>query len=479
MPTIKVDHLSFSYPTESGETPLTLNDISASFPSHHFSLLTGASGSGKSTLMKIISGLYPQFGGRVIAGQITLDGNPVPDIPETNRGRLVAMMFQNPNQQFAMDTVEREVIFALENQHVAPSEMMSRVTQALRYVEIEPLRHRNLNSLSGGEKQKVALAVIIAMQTDTILLDEPFASVDPEARQLLLAKLSQLQRKQGKTIIISDHDLEDYGQFVDELFVLDATGEHLEQLNHETAQNRLQHFSREQNNTIHFELPTTAEKTLYTGRDLSLQAGERTLINQPELGFFQHHITLLTGPNGSGKSTLLSAMSKLHDYGGSLTFNHKEVAKIRPRQLYRQVAMVFQDADQQFLNVTVEEEIALSLKNSQQHEYFKSRLSRLLTSLHLDQLQDHVVYTLSGGQKKKLQILEMLMMATPVLLFDEPFTGLDLASMQQIMAVMKQVATDCQLTLIIISHQLFGLNQLIDYHLTLANKKLEYVEGLA
>ncbi|WP_054653710.1 ABC transporter ATP-binding protein [Secundilactobacillus silagei] len=238
MATIAVNHLSFSYPTEDGQNPLTLNDLSATFPSGGFSLLTGPSGSGKSTLMKIISGLYPKFSGVITAGEVRLNDTKISDIPESDRGQLVAMMFQNPNQQFAMDTVERELIFALENQQVAPNHMMARVDRALDYVEITDLRHRQLNSLSGGEKQKVALAVIIAMRADTILLDEPFASVDPVARQLLLSKLSRLQREEHKTILISDHDLEDYDQYIDHLFILNGTGDSLTLLDQTAAQQK-------------------------------------------------------------------------------------------------------------------------------------------------------------------------------------------------------------------------------------------------
>ncbi len=194
--------------------------------------------------MKIISGLYPKFGGLITAGEVRLNDTKISDIPETDRGQLVAMMFQNPNQQFAMDTVERELIFALENQCVAPADMMARVDRALDYVEISQLRHRQLNSLSGGEKQKVALAVIIAMQADTILLDEPFASVDPVARQLLLAKLSRLQHEEHKTIIISDHDLEDYDAYIDHLFVLNNTGDSLVLLNDKAAQQKMAAFKQ-------------------------------------------------------------------------------------------------------------------------------------------------------------------------------------------------------------------------------------------
>ena len=479
MATISVNHLSFSYPTEDGQKPLTLADISATFPNGGFSLLTGPSGSGKSTLMKIISGLYPKFGGLITAGEVRLNDAKISDIPETDRGQLVAMMFQNPNQQFAMDTVERELIFALENQCVAPADMMDRVDRALDYVEISQLRHRQLNSLSGGEKQKVALAVIIAMQADTILLDEPFASVDPVARQLLLAKLSRLQHEEHKTIIISDHDLEDYDAYIDHLFVLNDTGDSLVLLNDEAAQQKMATFKRQDTSNQQLLLPKKTDEPIISANNLKLTAGTSTLLTQPKIDFFQHHITLLTGANGTGKSTLLLAISKLHQYNGSLLLNQKEIAKIRPNRLYQQVALVFQDADQQFLNVTVSEELALSLKNSQATTYFKERIPKFLEQLQLAQLQDQVVYTLSGGQKKKLQILEMLIMATPVLLFDEPFTGLDFSSLQAVMTIMKQVAKDCQQTMIIVSHQLFGLDALVDYHVTLENKQLQYVEGLA
>ncbi|GAT17869.1 ABC transporter ATP-binding protein [Secundilactobacillus silagei] len=479
MATIAVNHLSFSYPTEDGQNPLTLNDLSATFPSGGFSLLTGPSGSGKSTLMKIISGLYPKFSGVITAGEVRLNDTKISDIPESDRGQLVAMMFQNPNQQFAMDTVERELIFALENQQVAPNHMMARVDRALDYVEITDLRHRQLNSLSGGEKQKVALAVIIAMRADTILLDEPFASVDPVARQLLLSKLSRLQREEHKTILISDHDLEDYDQYIDHLFILNGTGDSLTLLDQTAAQQKMAAFQRQDTSNKQLQLPATTDQAVIAAHQLTLTAGNATLLKQPAINFFKHHITLLTGANGTGKSTLLLAISKLHQYAGSLLLNQNEVAKMHRKQLYQQVALIFQDADQQFLNVTVAEELALSLKNSQQPAYFKDRIPGFLKQLHLEQLQEHVVYTLSGGQKKKLQILEMLIMATPVELFDEPFTGLDFTSLQTVMAIMKTVAHDCQQTMVIVSHQLFGLDALVDYHVTLKDRQLQYVGGLA
>lgn len=483
MATVSVNQLSFAYPSNddaSVDAQLTLDQLSAEFPTGQFSLLTGPSGSGKSTLLKLISGLYPQFAGHQVAGEITLDGQPVDQIDAEHRAAMVAMMFQNPNEQFAMDTVENELIFTLENQQVAPSEMADRVDHALTYVGIDDLRHRQLNSLSGGEKQKVALAVIVVMATDTILLDEPFASVDPDARQVLLTKLSQLQREEHKTIIIADHDLEDYAPLVDQMYLLNAGGTELTHLSSTEASDRLNQFTRETVTETSLALPKPEdEQALITLDHLHLQAGERVLLDQPDFKFYQNRVTLLTGPNGSGKSTLLTAIAKLRRYDGSIKLADKEVSKLRPKPLYRQLGLVFQDASQQFLNVTVAEELDLSLKNSQQADYFRDKLDGFLTELHLDGLQEQVVYSLSGGQKKKLQILEMLMMATPVLLFDEPFTGLDFTSLQQILQLMKQVVRDCHQTYIIVSHQLFGIDTLIDYHVALADQQLQYVGRLA
>ncbi|WP_054710237.1 ABC transporter ATP-binding protein [Secundilactobacillus paracollinoides] len=479
MATVSVNHLSFAYTAEDETPKATLTDLSMTFKNGAFTLLTGPSGSGKSTLLKLIAGLYPAFSGKVTHGTLTLNDQPLSAITPTKRSQLVAMMFQNPNQQFAMDTVENELIFALENQQLAPSDIPPRIDKALDFLEITALRDRVLSTLSGGEKQKVALAVIVAMDSDTILLDEPFASVDPEARQLLLGKLSQLQREQHKTIILADHDLEDYGRYIDQLIVMNADGTALTRLSDAEKDQRLADFSRSKTDQVTFALPTQTEDPAIQLSGLKLTAGTRTLLDQDQFTFYQNRITLLTGPNGVGKSTLLDAMAKLHPYAGSIQVKNQEVHKWAKRKFYHHLGIVFQDAEEQFLNVTMAEELALSTKNSQQAAYFKDRLPAMLRQLRLDGMAEHVVYSLSGGQKKKLQILEMLMMGTPILLFDEPFTGLDFRSMQQVIVLMKQVAHDCHQTYIIVSHQLYGIADLIDYHVQLRDQQLTYEESLS
>lgn len=131
----------------------------------------------------------------------------------------------------------------------------------------------------------------------------------------------------------------------------------------------------------------------------------------------------------------------------------------------------------QYLKLTVQEEIDLSLKYTDFKDFWTSKaVDNYLLKLKLDQLKDHVVYQLSGGQKKKLQIFEMLILGTPVLLLDEPLAGLDIDSALVVMTMIKEISERQNQTILLISHQLSGLNNFFDYHLELRNQTLEYSE---
>ncbi|KRN03402.1 ABC-type cobalt transport system, ATPase component [Levilactobacillus senmaizukei DSM 21775 = NBRC 103853] len=466
MAVVNVNHLTYHYPHQ--PEPV-LNDLSVTFPAGKFSLLTGISGGGKSTLLKLIAGLLPNSDNH---GTIAFDGQPWTSIPVSQRAQTVAMLFQEPSLQFTMDTVENECRFVLENLQVAPDAMPDRITTALSFIGITNLRHRNLMTLSGGEQQKVALAIIVAMNSDVILLDEPFASIDPAARQILLNKLVALCTDHGKTIVLADHDLSGYAHWVDHLAVLEAGQVTL--LTPAETQARFAKFVPEKL-AIHPMIPSNDAATVLQGTQLGLTQGDRVLLEPQGLPLYEHKTTLITGPNGSGKSTLFRALVRLGKYQGVLTYQGTNIQKIRQRRYARQVSLMFQTAAAQFLNVTVAEELALSLKYGRSTDFSAERLDGLLTRLGLNGRQDQVLYSLSSGQQKKLQLLCMLIMAPPVLLLDEPFKGLDLASVTTVVALLREVQAEFNLTLILVSHQLSGLDELVDYHLKLDDQHLQYV----
>lgn len=469
MANIALKNLTYTYPE--AQAP-TLNQIQFTFKAHQFTLLTGPSGTGKSTLLKLMTGLL-----KLSEGSICYDNHPLTTIAATERAGKVALMFQNPNQQFAMDTVENELIFALENRQVPADDIQAKLTAALAFVGISDLRERNLNHLSGGEKQKVALAVIVAMDSDVILLDEPFASVDPAARASLLKRLVQLRDQAGKTIILADHDLTDYETLVDQVVRI-TPDRQLIAVPHADWPTLFAAFAHTEQTDQHWELPNQQAEPLFQLQQVALTQGRHRLLQPTNLTLLRHHNTLITGPNGSGKSTLFESLVRLTDYDGKISYLTNDIKTLRRKRYARQVALLFQDAETQFLNITVAEELAQSQKYAYGDYFTPARITTAMQQLNLMGHENQVIYTLSEGQKKKLQILLMLIMQSPVLLMDEPLKGLDLTSVQALVTLLKSTIAVTHQSLIIISHQLTGLTPLIDYHLRFEQQHLQYREVL-
>ncbi|MBP2057490.1 energy-coupling factor transport system ATP-binding protein [Lactobacillus colini] len=450
---LKINQLSFNYQKDSN----ILENISLQIFPNSFSLLYGPTGCGKSTLLKLIAGLYPKFGGQITTGKIQ------------NSFKQWGMVFQNPDKQFTMQTPYQEFIFSLENLQLDEKQAKKRISLASRETNTQDLLERDFITLSGGEKQRVALAIIIAMDCDLVLLDEPFASCDPYNRKFLLEKLFKL-KQEGKTIIITDHNLSGYQEMCDQVFLF-KNKHRIDVLNNKAKE---EFFHQPAPPQLSFQLPKDS-KPILTFENFSLKQGDKTLIANQNLQIFPGHGTLLSGANGSGKTSLFKALTKLISYQGKITYQQQDISKIRRRKYLTQVAQVFQNASDQFLMVTVKEEIKLS--QSLSNRFSTAEITNFLKLLQLDQLLDHVVYSLSGGQKKKLQLLLMMIANPNILLLDEPFTGLDKQSIHIISNLLRESFLDQEKTLIIISHQSDDLDLLCDYHLTLKDRHLQYITG--
>ncbi|MCC7666957.1 ATP-binding cassette domain-containing protein [Liquorilactobacillus satsumensis] len=464
MTQLTIAALSFSY---SQQQPALFNNLDFKLEPGSFNLLVGPSGSGKSTLFKLMAGLYPQYGGYKTNGAVLLNGQDVSTVVPFARARKIALLFQNPSRQFAMRTVEEQLVFVLENLQFSQQQITTRINAVLEELDLTPFKKRELLTLSGGEQQRVALAAVLAMDSEIILLDEPFANVDAHGRATLLQELLKLQQNQHKTIMLSDHELTGYAGIAEHVYQLKTPTSRLEKLPLSILQ------------TLPTEKKVTTDPQIFnqgqlSWEKLSLATRERLLLKDSTCRLPQGRLGLLSGDNGVGKSTFFAALGQQKKYTGTIYYHGKNAARVRRRKWAKTVANIFQNSTDQFIKLHVNEELELSRKNTLWPQYWTvTRINAALTALQLAHLKDHVCYQLSGGQQKKLQVLSMLIMGQPVLLFDEPFAGLDAQSLHTLLTLIKDTVTTLGLSGLIISHQRLGVTEFMDYELHFANQTLQ------
>jgi energy-coupling factor transporter ATP-binding protein EcfA2 len=193
---IHFERVTYTYPGASGPA---LSEVTLEIGEGEFVLVAGPSGAGKSTLLRCLNGLVPHFTGGTVGGRIAVAGHdPVAEGPQS-LSRVVGFVFQDPEAQFVLDRVEDEIAFALENAAVPATEMRVRVEEVLHLLELAPLRDRPLDTLSGGEKQRVAIAAALAFRPRVLVLDEPTSQLDPQSAEDVLSALTRLNVDLGLT----------------------------------------------------------------------------------------------------------------------------------------------------------------------------------------------------------------------------------------------------------------------------------------
>jgi len=461
--TLVANDLSFAYQKNG---PTIIENLNFKLQPQSFNLLVGPSGCGKSTFFKLLAGLYPQYGGQITNGQVLLNNQPVGPIVPFERSKHIGMLFQNPSRQFTMPTVAKQITFALENIHTNRSQIEPKLNEVLTKLDLLPFKDRSIFKLSGGEQQRLALATTLALDSQIILLDEPFANVDPLGRKQLLADLKNLQLTAKKTIFITDHDLSGYDGLVDNLYVFKDK----------------QVLPLSLSNLQNINEPTLAYAPLKNG-DLSWQDFRLNLNNTPlfsalDFTLPKGQIGLLSGPNGVGKSSFFKALTKQIAFSGRLNYQNKDSKQWRTKAWAKIIGLVFQDSDNQFIKLTAREELLLSQKYSLAKDYWTTaKIKQAVEHLNLASVLDQSCYQLSGGQKRKLQVLTMLIMAQPVLLLDEPLASLDQTSAQNLLSLVYEVCQNLNLAILMISHQRLGLNSYIAYELLIKNQHLTLRKG--
>lgn len=419
------------------------------FAAGKFTLLMGDSGSGKSTLLRLMAG----FAGLSYSGQVLVDGVELKNLSMSGKARKIGLIFQNPNQQFTMKTLYREAVFALENLQTPAAEIDAKITDAANLVGTNQLLFRSLATLSGGEKQKAALTVLLAMDPPTLLLDEPFASVDAIARKQLILILCKL-RDQGKTIILCDHDSTDYADVIDH-FVELKDGQ-LE----ESSKKKL----KQKRKTFCFAPKATAQEMLRL-EEFGLMQGEKQLIKTKHFQF-NKGITVMTGENGTGKSTLLKAIVQRKRYTGRMYWQHSRLRKTK--KLYNTLTLGVQQARQQFVTLTPKDEI---LYGQSYEPKILMKQHEAVSFLGLQEKLDCSIFQLSEGQMKMIQLISMLSLQVDLLLLDEPFAGLDERACNYFAEWIKEKSR--KQDFLIVTHRLAPLLQIAHQRVDLQDQQLK------
>ncbi|WP_282926368.1 ABC transporter ATP-binding protein [Helcococcus kunzii] len=461
---LKAKNLSFKYEKD-GEN--TLKNIDLSFNQSSSVLLMGPSGCGKSSLAYCLSGLYPEFAG-YMDGKILLDGKNIKEYNAKLRAQKISILFQNPDNQFCMDTPSNEILFALENINYQ-GDYNQRVDDLLSMVRLQDVKNQFIHTLSGGMKQKIVLATSLATEAKFMILDEPLANLDPKSRVMVINMLKKL-RKKNIGFLIVDHNPNFWFSMIDSLILMDENGKivknniRVKDINKQKETfNRLgifydkKFYSKYIPNNIN---PNAKE--LLNVRNLSIKYDKKTILTNVNLSIKQGECHVLLGENGAGKTSLLLAIAKLIKYKGKI--NH-----------YEKVGLVFQNPRFQFLTTKVIDEIKLSLENYNLDKYdIQNYAEEILEKFDLIEYKNASPYELSQGQQRRLAILSMLSCNQGLLLLDEPTYAQDEKSTKNILNLLNQKSRD-GLATIISTHDLDLAQSLANFIYVVSNGEVKQI----
>lgn len=504
-PIVSLRDLVFQYETAASPT---LNHISFSLEAGEVALLLGPSGSGKSTLLHCLNGLIPHRVDGTLSGQVTVAGLDVSQHPVHEMARHAGLVFQNPESQFCMFYVADEVAFGLENLRYPRPVMRQKVRQALHLVGLTHKEEARLDQLSGGEKQRVALASVLAMEPQLLVFDAPTANLDPVAARDFYALLGRLKQETGKSMLIVEQQLDTVIELVDKVLLLDENGRLvgngppttvladlppavLTRYGIWTPQVwELTEAARQQGVPIATYPLTVAEahqqlKPFLNGgasfpsfpaadsdREAERPEERETVLKIVDLSYTypgagtpvlrQVNLRLqagdfcaMVGQNGAGKTTLAKTITKILPPPADAVFlGGQDVARLPLEEVARRVGYVFQNPEHQFVAGTVFDEVAYSLRLQGMDEaVVRTEVERMMARYRLGDVAKAHPFSLSQGQKRLLSIAAALITGPDVLVLDEPTLGLDRTAALTVMESLQQLNEEGT-TILFISHDM-------------------------
>lgn len=462
MALIEVKDLTYYYPET--DKP-ALDKINLSINEGEFVLIVGGSGSGKSSLVRALAGLIPDFYGGKYGGSVSIAGVELRQMGRESLVQKVGMVFQDPESQLVMTNVEQELAFGLENLGLPKSLMKRRIMEVAEALSLTPLLKSNTPELSGGLKQKVALASILAMQPDILILDEPTSQLDPVAGEEILTIIRRLNEDNGITVILIEQRLERCFHLADRFLVMEQ-GQIV--YNH-TDRGEIAKWAVENKSPFipplaklftvagFSEIPLTVKE----GRKLlkavspvsnqefkkeesnprTVNSGKKEPLVEIEKMWFAYEngtealqninfkiypgdLIVLMGENAAGKTTLLKNIrGLLKPTRGKIKILHQDIRETSVEQLAGIVGYLSQNPNDYLFLPTVRKELAFTLQNLCLKD--NGKIDKWLERLDLTRYAMSNPRDLSSGERQRVALASVLVAEPQLILLDEPTRGLD------------------------------------------------------
>ena len=496
-----VKNLSFRYSEEGKEV---LKNLNLEIKKSAVTAVVGPSGCGKTTLVDVLSGVIPKLvGNGVLEGELDLGENP-----------LVSVVSQSPENQLFGYGVEDAIAFGMENMGLPAEEIAERMEYVLDLLNLQYLRKRSVAALSGGQRQSVCIASVLAMNPDILIMDEPVSSLDPNGKKMVQGILNQL-RADGTTVLIVDNNLEWSAGIVDHVVGL-YDGEILFQ---GTRDEFFRDFALQEN--LGVTIPQEAEiyrelskvgldipmfysiggafdalDNVFTQKEFTVEADKESAsgafltthaldkhfsdgfhaLKEINAAFPKGKVYAILGQNGSGKTTLVKHLNGLYKpTTGDVRYNGESTLKKTVAQISRNIILVFQHPEHMLFEQTVTQELTFCAR-MQEVPFDDAQVEEVLAKYNLAGDKDIFPINLSMGKKHLLTILSVLLSNADVVILDEPTLGMDLHiknQLEQIIADLKEAGK----TVLMISHEIPLVFKVADGAVILSSGKKVFEGG--
>jgi len=475
--------VSFTY---AGTATPALHGIDLTVRRGELVVVMGATGAGKSTLAKCLNRTIPAFQPGKLAGEITILGRTLHDEGVGDLAGMVGLVSQDFEAQLFATNVVQEITFAMEQLGISPTEMRQRVPAALAAVGLAGFEHRDPATLSGGEKQRLAIAAILALRPPLLIFDEPTTDLDPLGKREIFAVLEHL-RGEGCTLVVIEHEiaaaedadrvlLMDRGRIVADappreiLPHVDLLERHAirpADLDAVTARLGLSPAARSVDELATLIAPRvrsdgaggqngpvpSAQPILAADSVLYRYDNDKTALAQVSLEIRPGDGIALIGQNGSGKTTLAKLLNGLlTPTAGRVLLHGRPIHDLPLNQVASEVGYVFQNPDHQIFAATVRDEVAFGPRNlGLPDAAVAERVDEALAAVGLAGCEDDDPFLFGKGQRQRLAVASLLSLRPKVLVLDEPTTGLDYPEQRHMMDLVARLQAQ-GMTLVIITH---------------------------